>query len=143
MIAEPVMNNAPCKAFITALLLTGSLERAETAVLEGVRFSDLEETAGKSLLQGAVEASIPSHSEIPEQRTEELDKASSILPFELQRVLRLSTDLRHCFVLRVLLGLPREVCARMLRLDIRQIAERTSAAMQELAILQASLAVSV
>ena len=41
----------------------------------------------------------------------EVEDARSILPLELRRVLRLSTALRDCFVLRLLIGLTREVCA--------------------------------
>jgi hypothetical protein len=65
----------------------------------------------------------------------ELNHALSILPFELRCVLALPQDIRHCFVMRILLGLPREVCAWLLHIDIPQVNHRTQAAVLELADL--------
>ncbi len=59
-----------------------------------------------------------------------------MLPFELRRVLHLQAALRRCYVLRSLVGLPREACGRLLRLEIRQIDEWARTAMLELPAIQ-------
>ncbi len=123
------------KAFLTALLLTGSAERAEAAIFQANGVLRPGNTPGGALLREAVNAAIEPRIETLEQ-SEDLERASSMLPFELRRVLHLPTDLRHCFVLRFLVGLPREVCARLLHLEIRQVDERARAAMLELPTIQ-------
>jgi hypothetical protein len=55
------------------------------------------------------------------------------LPFELGCVLHLQPDLRHCYVLRILVGLSREVCAWLLHTDVEQISQRTQSAVNDLA----------
>jgi hypothetical protein len=134
MAAEPVTREALSKAFTTALLLTGSVERSEAAVLESIRWLNLDDdAAGEKLIRGALKAAIARECEIVEQRPGELDYALSLLPLELRRVLRLPADLRHCFALRVLAGLPRNVCAPLLNLEIRQVEEAAGFAAQMLA----------
>ena len=59
------------------------------------------------------------------------------LPAELQRVLLLPRDLRQCFVLRLLMGLPRERCAQLLGVDIAQVKHMTAMAAIELAEIAA------
>jgi DNA-directed RNA polymerase specialized sigma24 family protein len=134
-VAVQDLHNLVGKAFLTTLLLTGSAERAEAAILEGNRVTDLENAPGEALLRGAVNAAIEPPGETSEQ-PQDLQRASSMLPFELRRVLHLPQALRHCFVLRVLVGLPREVCARLLHLEIRQVDERARTAMLELPTIQ-------
>ena len=86
------------RAFLTAHLLTGNMEQAESATI----------------------AAIDSWN--PDDETEEvLDVAGPCHPVELQRVLRLARPLRRCFVLRVLVGLPPRVCAKLLRSDSRRV----------------------
>jgi hypothetical protein len=50
------------------------------------------------------------------------------LPIELQRVLLLPDDLRRGFVSRVLLGLPRGQCLKLLRLTKSELDERIGSA---------------
>ena len=127
------LHNVVGKAFLTALLLTGSAQRAEAAILEGNISVDLDQMSSEeALIQRAVDAAIEPHSELAEEPREPLERASAALPFELRRVLDLPPALRHCFVLRFLVGLPREVCARLLRLEICHVDERALAAMLEL-----------
>ena len=127
-------DNSLGKAFIAALLLTGSMEQAETAVLEGIRFLDPDDEPGEALLSHTVSAAFETR---PERLVSPggLERSSAVLPRELHSVMRLSPDIRHCFVLRVLVGWSRELCARLLRLEIRQIDERTRIAMLKLAYL--------
>jgi hypothetical protein len=123
------------RAFVTALLLTASAERAEAAILKGTKV-DLGAMPAEALLRGIVTAALEPQYETLEQPPEQLEHASHMLPIGLRHVLHLSTDLRHCFVLRVLVGLPREICARLLRVDAGQIDERTCTAMLELPAVQ-------
>jgi hypothetical protein len=132
MTPQPIANHAVSRTFTTALLLTANLEQAEAATLDGIRWLDPEEASEEALFLASVKAAIASRRQATEQ-PEELDRASSILPPELVRVLRLSLDLRHCFVLRVLAGLSREDCARLLHLGIEHVDEGTSAAARTLA----------
>jgi len=134
-VAAHDLHNAVDRAFITALLLTASAERAEAAVLKRAR-ANPDAAPGDELLRGVVAAALETQPETPEPTPEQVERASSILPSELRRVLHLPTNLRHCFVLRMLMGLPREVCARLLRLDAGQIDERTCTAMLELPGIQ-------
>src|SRR5437016_1343389 len=126
------LHKAVDKAFITALLLTGSTERAEAAILEGHGAMDLDHLSEDALFRRAVNAAIEPQSEPSEQPREELERASAVLPFELRRVLHLPPALRHCFVLRFLVGLSCEACARLLPLEICQVDERARTAMLEL-----------
>jgi hypothetical protein len=124
------------KAFLTALLLTGSVERAEAAIWEGNHQISPDNTFGEALFREAVNAAIKPQSETSKERPEELERASSMLPFDLRRVLHLPQALRHCFVLRFLVGLQREACARLLHLEICQVDERARKAMLELPTIQ-------
>jgi hypothetical protein len=119
------------KAYITALLLTGNAEEAEAAVFEGIQATEHGDASPDALLHETMAASITGNSR---PSIEEGDAASR-LPAELRRVLRLPRDLRRCFVLRVLAGLPNEICARMLRIEIHRVDELVSASAQALANL--------
>jgi hypothetical protein len=118
----PITTEALDRTFITALLLTGSAQRAEAAVVEGIKATQRGKVSDETLLlQGTLSASIAAGSNSP--RAAEQEHASSLLPVELRRVLRLLPYFRRGFVLRVLVGLSREVCARMLQIEIHQIDE--------------------
>jgi hypothetical protein len=107
------------RSFVTALLITGSAERAEAAVLEAIQTTDPSDISAEALLDRTVSASIAG--QLAGQREDEKHLAVCSLPVELRNVLNLSTSHRRCFVLRVLLGLSGDVCARMLQTGIRQI----------------------
>ena len=51
--------------------------------------------------------------------------------------MRLSRRLRQCFVLRVLMAMPRQYCAELLRIDAEQVDANCSLAAVELARLAA------
>lgn len=130
----PITNDGLGRAFRTALLLTASAERAEAAVLEAIATMDPLEFSDEALLREAMAASITSR--FPEAGVEEQEHGSSLLPLALRGILRLPRDLRQCFVLRVLVGLPREVCALILQTATRQrIDELVWNAVQALAVL--------
>jgi DNA-directed RNA polymerase specialized sigma24 family protein len=116
--------------FVTAVLLTGSAERAETAMLEGIRSWDADADPDEELLRTTVSAALDLYRP---QRQEEITQASFLLPVELRGVLQLPPDLRQCYVLRLLMGLPRESCARMLGVDAGAVDRDTGLAAQALA----------
>ncbi len=129
----------PCeglsKSFITALLLTANLDRAESAVMRSIGRLD-ECVSSGALLQGTLRASLAGPGGMTAEVPEDLAEAGSILPPELQHVVHLPKDLRQCFVLRILLGLSREVCASLLGLDVQRIDEQTCASIFQLAVTQ-------
>ena len=131
MTTESMLRDAANRAYIAAFLLSGSAERAEAAVLESIRLMNSDVASGEELLQDAVHAAIELE-EICGQRVGELGLDSSTLPFELQCVLHLPQYPRQCLVLRVLVRLPRDTCARLLRSELNQIDEGTHAGLLEL-----------
>jgi hypothetical protein len=116
------------KAFRAALLLTGSTAAAEIAVLEGIAALDADHISGGSLLLETVKSATERHADIPDEFREDF----SILPLELQRVLLLAPNLRHCFVLRVLLGMPLETCSGILHLPVDEVESALCRATREL-----------
>lgn len=62
------------------------------------------------------------------------------LPPELQRIFEMPANLRHCFVLRVLLGVGAGPCAAILGRQINEVHESTSAAILSLAGLEQHIA---
>ena len=131
MITESKMREAANRAFVTAFLLAGNAERAEAAVLKSIGLVNCDDPSGDDLIRGTVNHAIEAE-EIPERFPRRLEPAFLRLPFELQRVLQLPRHPRQCFVLRVLVGLPRDICARLLHSEVRQIDEGACAAMLQL-----------
>ncbi len=113
-------------AFITAMLLTRSPQRAEAAVLKAIN------RAGScdQLLHRTVEVAVASSHD---PNLSELSAAHTMLPAELRRVLTLPRPLAHCFVLRTLLAFSRQSCAQLLNLTPRQVDDFTCAALTALA----------
>src|SRR5258708_35223051 len=132
MNGAPVTPQEVARTFVTALLLTGSTQRAEAAVLETIEATRLKEMSAGTLLEGTVSASLAG--QIAGHKIDLGDPAISSLPVELRNVLNLPSDCRQCFVLRVLLGLRREVTARILHIEACQIDELSSIAARTLAL---------
>jgi hypothetical protein len=124
-------------AFIVGLLLTGSIEQAERAIVDSIHCSETEDACAQRVFRRVTQWAI----DPLEQRSRcVIDEASvRILPFELGCVLHLPPDLRHCYVLRILIGLSREVCAWLLHTDIQQIGQRTQSGVNGLAQVHASI----
>lgn len=119
-------------AFITGLLLTGSVEEAERAIVSCVHCSEEEDVRGQEVFRRVIQWSVDPRE--PQRSRTGIDEASvRILPFELGCVLYLPSHLRHCYVLRILVGLSREVCAWLLHTDVQQISQRTQSALNMLA----------
>jgi DNA-directed RNA polymerase specialized sigma24 family protein len=118
------------RAFLTAHLLTGSFQQAEEATLDAIdSWRPGEEPEGvlfQNVLDAAARAPVEPNPNNP-------DPSASYLPNELKAVLRLAPQLRRCFVLRILAGLPAKACARLLGLHLEVVEQYTCDALQCLA----------
>jgi DNA-directed RNA polymerase specialized sigma24 family protein len=120
------------KAFLTAHLLTGSAEHAESAVMEALHSWE-EEDGEEALFHGVISAAARGETTTEDQN--EPDSSGSFLRSELRAVLSLPPQLRRCFVLHILAGLSRQACARLLNLQTRQVDRYTCAALRRLPFL--------
>jgi len=118
------------RALLTAHLLTGSFQQAEEATLGAIGSwrpdEEPEEALFQSVLNAAARAQV-------EPNPNGLDPSTSYLPNELKAVLRLAPQLRRCYVLRILAGLPEQACARLLSLQSDLVERYTCDALQSLA----------
>lgn len=108
--------------FTAAILLTGNADRAECAVLKGVETLDRGPASAGTAFHATIRAAMTPAMTCEEEVRQD-PAGVSWLPIELQRVLLLPKDLRHVFVLRLVLGLPRNQCSRLLRMDDRTLDE--------------------
>jgi NTP pyrophosphatase (non-canonical NTP hydrolase) len=118
------------RVFLVALLITGNMDGAEEAVLDGI--AALDDTMSSD---GFLLATLKSAIEMGEQRSGETEDIFPSVPLELRRILLLNPDLRACFVVRVLLGMPSETCSEVLQIPTQKIGHSVSDAMQQLAVL--------
>jgi DNA-directed RNA polymerase specialized sigma24 family protein len=127
------------RAFLTAHLLTASTEQAESATMEAIDLWDPDAETEEVLFRNVLHAAARPQIESVPSSSNKCDVAGSYLPDELQAVLRLAPQLRRCFVLRILVGLPPQVCARLLHLDSRRVDRYASAALECLGSLDRRL----
>lgn len=120
--------NPLAKTFRAAVLLTGGVRQAEAAMLDAIQRIGSKQVSDDTFLLDCVRASLAPGRQ--SKASEDTEDASSVLAPELKRILLLAPDLRHSLVLRVLLGLSDDDCAR---LNIRDASQRVRAAVQELA----------
>jgi DNA-directed RNA polymerase specialized sigma24 family protein len=118
------------RALLTAHLLTGNLQQAEEATLDAIDSWKPGEEAEEVLFQNVLHAVTRTQGE---PNANNLDPSGSYLPNELKAVLRLAPQLRRCFVLRILAGLPAQACARLLCLHSDVVERYTCDAIQCLA----------
>jgi DNA-directed RNA polymerase specialized sigma24 family protein len=117
------------RAFLAAHLLTANAEQAESAVMEAIASWDPDDDCEEALFERVLNIALRGQpSDVP-------DSPASFLPAELQAVVHLSPQLRRCFVLRILVGLSRQACARLLHWESRQVDQYTSAALKVLPFL--------
>ncbi len=119
------------RAFQIALLLAGNAAHAETAIQDAIASIAPDDISDRTLLYAAIECAVRT-SPVQLRGRQCVDIASRHLPDSLHDVLRLSTAHRHCFVLRILVGLSREECWNLLQSDSRSIEACASAAAVEL-----------
>ena len=115
------------RSFNAAHLLTASVRQAEAAVLKAIDWFDPNLETEEGLFRHALRAAVG----IPPEW--ELGSAVRALPAELQAVLNLPRELRHCFVLRVLIGMSRQACGELLGLNVQKVDESTFTAVRRLA----------
>ena len=112
-------------AFRTALLLAGATKTAELAVLDGI--DTCENISDRSLLIETVRSTIRRRAESPD-----VPDGIHLLPPELRRLLGLQPMSRDCFVLRILVQLPPEVCAEFLDISIADYEDALYGALNQL-----------
>jgi len=135
--AHSANNRLISRAFLTAHLLTGNAEQAERVTLKAIGSWNPEEESEEALFQNVFDAAVRSPVKLKSE------PASAYLPAELNAVLRLSPELRSCFVLRVLMRLPSQVCARLLDLRSDSVDNYTCAALRCLGAVDSRLTVTV
>jgi hypothetical protein len=125
--AMDTMPRALDMAFRTALLLTDDTATAEAAVTHGI--AACENLSPGGLLIDAIRSAV-------RRRTKSSDGPYEVdgLPAELRRLFMLQPLLRHCFVLRILVGLFPEVCAELLEISIAEFEDALYGALTELAL---------
>jgi len=111
--------HALTQAIVTAYLITGSARQSEAVVTRAIAEWDPEKGV-RSLLELAAVLAL-------KYKQGEGDEWS--LPTELQNIARLPRNVRRVFVLRILLGLPRDVCAKALDLRLERVDQQTCAAL--------------
>jgi hypothetical protein len=126
--AMDTMPSAPDMAFRTALLLTGDTRTAEAAVMQGI--GACGEVSSRGLMIEAVRSAV-------RRRTKSSDGPYEVecLPLELRRLFLLQPLPRHCFVLRVLVGLSPEVCAELLEVSVTEFENTVYRALTQLPLL--------
>lgn len=123
-------------AFLIGLLLTGSMKQAEDAVVESIDCFDTSPICDKRIVRRVIHSSLGAR--LAHSAADMVDEGSAaILPVELRRVLYLPREQRECFVLRMLIGLPGESCAWLLRVDPAEIRSRLQKAVTKLAGVRA------
>ena len=122
------------RAFLAAHLLTGSPEQAECAVLEAIA-SWSPDRSQDELFEKVLHAAVRGAAEDAQSLANEADSPDTSLPGPLQAVLRLAPLVRQCYVLRVLVRLPRKACASLLDLSLQRVDQYTCAALRCLPLL--------
>jgi hypothetical protein len=122
-------------AFRAALMLTGSTEAAEHAVLDGIAATEFDGVVGDVFLFETVNAAIQRRPDSVHQPQE----PTSCLPLELRRLFLLAPISRDCFVLRILLGLAPRICSRILEVTIEEAHQALCAALEALPFLEMAM----
>jgi hypothetical protein len=113
--------------FFLALLITGDIATAESALVASMDVLDAELTAGRAADLDEVKRAVVKSSVVLMRQTHAPRvETPSPLPLELQPLLRLDPDLRSCFVLRILARYSNRDCALLLDLaaaDVEMLAQ--------------------
>src|SRR5216684_6886568 len=133
MIGKNELSKALDGAFRAALMLTGSTQAAEHAVLDGITATKFDGVMGDVFLLETVKAAIQRRSESAHQS----EQPPPCLPLELRRLFLLEPISRDCFVLRILLGLTPRTSSGILQLPIEEAHQTLCAALEALPFLDA------
>jgi hypothetical protein len=128
--SEAELHKALRRVFLGVFLLTADFDLAEIAVSESVNALDIKDLTTEALpicasrLVLQLQRDPLNHTRVP---------SLLALPAELENVMRLPPDFRNSFVLGILMGITRPVCAELLQLNEDQVCARTCAAAAALA----------
>jgi hypothetical protein len=128
--SEGELHKALRRVFLGVLLLTADFDLAEIAVAESVNALDIHDLTTEALPICASRLALQwqrdplNHRCVPSLLT---------LPPELENVMCLPPEFRHCFVLGILMRITRPVCAELLQLNEDEVCARTCAAAVALA----------
>ena len=125
------MSKALDQAFVAGLLLAGSLDAAEAAVLDGIAALEPDGPCGDTLVEQTAMSSIRLRAEFPER-----SEGVSILPLELKRLLLLAPICRDCFILQVLIGLTPATCSGILHISQQEREDALHMALQNLPFIE-------
>jgi DNA-directed RNA polymerase specialized sigma24 family protein len=123
------------RVLTAAVLLSGDMTQAEDAVADAILSLDTDDFETEAFLTCVLILSIQRSRNSSKRSIRKRGEISVPLPTELQNVLNLSLKLRHCFVLRVLLGLPKETCRQMLQVHDGELEKSVSSAAVQLAAM--------
>src|ERR1700730_5908412 len=129
MIGKNEVSKALDRAFCAAFMLTGSIQAAEHAVLNGIAATECYGSGDDTFLLGTIKAAIQRRADSPHQSQQRCAQ----LPLELRRLFLLAPISRDCFVLRILLRIPVGISSRILHRRVEEIEEVLCAALQDLA----------
>ena len=130
---EPAL--AMRRVWTAAFLLSGDATQAEDAVADAILSTDTDEFETEAFMTRVLSLLIQRSRNSSKRSIRKTSEISVTLPAELQNVLSLPLRLRHCFVLRVLIGLPRETCHQMLQVNDDELEKSVSSAVVQLAAM--------
>jgi hypothetical protein len=133
MIGKSEVSKALDGAFRAAFMLTGSMQAAEHAVLNGIAATECYGAGDDAFLLETIKAAIQTRADSPHQSR----RRCAQLPLELRRLFLLPPISRDCFVLRILLGIPVGTCSTILHRRVEDIEDVLCVALQDLARLEA------
>jgi len=133
MIGKNEISKALDRAFCAAFMLTGNMQAAELAVLNGIAATECYRAGDDVFLFETVKAAIQGRPDSLHQS----QQPPAHLPLELRRLFQLTPISRDCFVLRILLGMAVETCSRILHRRIEEIEDVLCVTLQELPRLEA------
>lgn len=122
------------RAYRAALLLTGSAEFAEIAVLNGIASLELDDEVEQTLVATTVEFVIRR----PDYEDGVTRALALLLHDELRRLVYLGPECRDTFLLRVLCGISTARSAAILKLTIEELEASLSAGLRRLCVLGCS-----
>jgi hypothetical protein len=124
------------KVFTAAVLLCADVAQAEDAVADAILSLETDNFGTEAFWTCVLFLSLQRSRNVSKRSTRKVYDMPYALPVELQRVLNLPWKLRHSFVLRTLLALPRDVCSQMLQMGDDEVENSVRAAALQLAAMR-------
>jgi DNA-directed RNA polymerase specialized sigma24 family protein len=123
------------RVWTAAFLLSGDATQAEDAVADAILSTDTDDFETEAFMTRVLSLSIQRSRNSSKRSIQKTSEIWVTLPAELQHVLSLPLRLRDCFVLRVLIGLPRETCHQMLQVNDEELGNFVCLALAQLAAM--------